>query len=236
MAEFRVGTSGYSYKAWKGTFYPEKLPQKDMLRYYSSQLGTVEINNTYYRMPKPALLQGWLAQVPASFRFVLKAPQRITHIKRLKACEDDVAYFHQVAQHLGDQRGPTLYQLPPNLKCDLPRLEALLTALPACERAAFEFRHPTWLVDEVYAALRTRGAALCVADVDEADASTPRLATAPWGYLRLRREAYSPAALTDWATWIRGQGFTEAYVFFKHEDGGAGPAFARRLTELLAAP
>jgi uncharacterized protein YecE (DUF72 family) len=236
MAEFRVGTSGYSYKEWKGTFYPEKLPQKDMLRYYSSQLGTVEINNTFYRMPKPALLQGWLGQVPTSFRFVLKAPQRITHVKRLKACEDDLTYFHAVAQHLGPQRGPTLYQLPPNLKRDVPRLEAFLAALPEGERAAFEFRHPSWLEDAVYAALRARGAALCVADVDEEGGSTPRLATAPWGYVRLRREAYSAEALADWAAWVRGQGFTEASIFFKHEDGGAGPTFARRLTELLAAP
>src|SRR5664279_3634220 len=157
-----AGTSGFSYKEWKGSFYPEDLAADAMLSYYSERLPAVEINNTFYRMPKPALLEGWAAQVPEAFRFVLKASQRITHHKRLKEAGDEVAYFFGVAATLGERLGPALFQLPPNLKKDLPRLEAFLGTIPERRRAAFEFRHASWFEEDVFEALRTRGAALCI--------------------------------------------------------------------------
>jgi len=226
-----VGTSGFSYKEWKGSFYPEDLPAEAMLRYYSERLPADEINNTFYRMPKPALLEGWAAQVPEAFRFVLKASQRITHHKRLKEAGDEVAYFFGVAATLGERLGPALFQLPPNLKKDLPRLEAFLGTIPAGRRAAFEFRHASWFEEDVFEALRSRGAALCIAE-DE-DLATPLVATADWGYLRLRRQDYSEADVAAWAERVRAQQWGEAYVFFKHEDAGAGPKLAARLQELF---
>ena len=220
-----AGTSGFSYKEWKGSFYPEDLPAEKMLTYYAERLPAVEINNTFYRMPKPALLESWAAQVPAEFRFILKASQRITHRKRLKEAGDEVAYFFQTANILGDRLGPTLIQLPPNLKKDLPRLEAFLAVLPEGARAAFEFRHASWFEDDVYAALRAKGAALCIAEDEEL--ATPLVATAPWGYLRLRRQDYDDAAVAGWADKVRAQSWSEALVFFKHEDAGSGPKLAR---------
>jgi uncharacterized protein YecE (DUF72 family) len=219
-----AGTSGFSYKEWKGSFYPEDLPAEEMLAYYSARLPAVEINNTFYRMPKPALLESWAAQVPPGFRFVLKASQRITHRKRLKEAGEEVAYFFQTAATLGDRLGPTLVQLPPNLKKDLPRLEAFLSVLPEGAKAAFEFRHASWFEDDVFAALRAKGAALCIAEDEEL--ATPLVATAPWGYLRLRRQDYDDAAVAAWAEKVRGQVWEEAYAFFKHEDAGSGPKLA----------
>ena len=227
-----AGTSGFSYKEWKGSFYPEDLPAGDMLSFYAGRLPAVEINNTFYRMPKPALLAAWAEQVPPGFRFVLKASQRITHRKRLKEAADEVAYFFQTATTLGDRLGPTLFQLPPNLKKDLPRLEAFLGVLPAGARAAFEFRHASWFEDDVFETLRRNGAALCVAEDEEL--ATPLVATAGWGYLRLRRQDYDEAAVAAWAEKVRGQSWSEAYVFFKHEDAGAGPRLAAKLLELFA--
>ena len=226
-----AGTSGFSYKEWKGSFYPEDLPAGDMLSFYAGRLPAVEINNTFYRMPKPALLAAWAEQVPPEFRFVLKASQRITHRKRLKEAADEVAYFFQTASTLGDRLGPTLFQLPPNLKKDLPRLEAFLGVLHAGARAAFEFRHASWFEDDVFEALRRNGAALCVAEDEEL--ATPLVATAGWGYLRLRRQDYDDAAVAAWAEKVRGQSWGEAYVFFKHEDAGAGPRLATKLLELF---
>jgi len=220
----RAGTSGFSYKEWKGTFYPEDLAPAGMLRYYAERLPAVEINNTFYRMPKPALLETWAAEVPADFRFVLKASQRITHHKRLKEAGEEVAYFFRVAATLGERLGPALFQLPPNLKKDLPRLEAFLGFLPEDVRAAFEFRHASWFEEDVYGALRSRGAALCIAE-DE-DLATPFVATADWGYLRLRRQDYGEADVAAWAERVRGQSWGDAYVFFKHEDAGSGPNLA----------
>ena len=219
-----AGTSGFSYKEWKGSFYPEDLPAARMLSYYAERLPAVEINNTFYRMPKPALLEGWSAEVPESFRFVLKASQRITHFRRLKEAGADVAYFFDVAAVLGDRLGPALFQLPPNLKKDLPRLEAFLATLPGGRRAAFEFRHASWFEDDVFEALRRRGAALCIAEDEEL--ATPLVPTADWGYLRLRRQDYDDAAVAAWAEKVRGQNWSEAYVFFKHEDAGSGPRLA----------
>jgi uncharacterized protein YecE (DUF72 family) len=227
-----AGTSGFSYKEWKGSFYPEDLPAEEMLSFYSGRLPAVEINNTFYRMPKPALLESWAEQVPPEFRFVLKASQRITHRKRLKEAGEEVAYFFQTASTLGERLGPSLFQLPPNLKKDLPRLEDFLAVLPAGTRAAFEFRHASWFEDDVFAALRGRGAALCIAEDEEL--ATPLVATADWGYLRLRRQDYDDAAVAAWAEKVRGQAWGEAYVFFKHEDAGSGPRLAAKLLEGFA--
>ena len=229
-----AGTSGFSYKEWKGSFYPEDLPAEEMLAYYSARLPAVEINNTFYRMPKPSMLEGWAAQVPAEFRFILKASQRITHRKRLKEAGDEVAYFFQTASTLGERLGPTLFQLPPNLKKDLPRLEAFLEVLPPRAPAAFEFRHASWFEDDVFGALRAKGAALCVAEDEEL--ATPLVATADWGYLRLRRQDYDDAAVAGWADKVRAQAWTEAFVFFKHEDAGSGPKLAAELLRRIATP
>jgi uncharacterized protein YecE (DUF72 family) len=229
----RTGTSGFSYAAWKGSFYPEDLPNARMLPYYASKLRTVEINNTFYRMPKPAVLAGWAREVPAAFSFALKASQRITHQKRLKDCAEPVEYFFRVAAELGERLGPVLFQLPPNLKQDLPRLREFLALLPDGRRCAFEFRHESWFCDETFEALRARGAALCIAEAEEL--ATPLVATSDWGYLRLRRQDYDTAALRAWAERIGAQPWREAWCFFKHEDAGIGPRLAAELTSLASA-
>jgi uncharacterized protein YecE (DUF72 family) len=226
-----VGTSGYSYKEWKGSFYPEDLPASGMLKFYAARLSTVEINNTFYRMPRSEVLAQWAEQVPDGFRFALKASQRITHQKRLKDAGDSVDYFFQVGQTLGDRMGPVLFQLPPNFKKDLSRLTDFLSLLPAGARCAFEFRHESWFDEETFAALRSRSCALCHAE-DE-DLATPDVATTDWGYLRLRRQDYGPEAVAAWAERIGKEPWTEAYVFFKHEDSGRGPALAAELTKNL---
>jgi uncharacterized protein YecE (DUF72 family) len=225
-----VGTSGYSYKEWKGTFYPKDLPDARMLAHYAQRLGTVEINNTFYRMPSKTVLERWAQEVPDGFCFVLKAAQRITHQKRLSATSaPDVSYFFDVASTLGPRLGPVLFQLPPYLKKDASRLRDFLAMLPDGPRVAFEFRHPTWFDDEVYAALRSRGAALCSSDTDESgDAGAPVIPTTAWGYLRLRRADYGDADLATWAARVRAQAWEEAFVFFKHEDEGRAPALAAR--------
>ena len=227
-----VGTSGYAYKEWKGFFYPADLPADGMLRYYGERFATVEINNTFYRMPKEKVLLDWAADVPDGFRFVLKASQKITHFKRLKEAGAEVEYFFSVAATLGERLGPALFQLPPNLKKDLPRLTTFLATVPAGARAAFEFRHASWFEDDVFEALRGAGAALCVAEDEEL--ATPLVATAPWGYLRLRRQDYDGAAVAAWAEKVRAQTWTEAYVFFKHEDAGSGPRLAGEFLRLFA--
>ncbi len=226
-----AGTSGYSYKEWKGSFYPEDLPAGEMLRYYAERLAAVEINNTFYRMPKSDVLARWAEQVPDGFRFALKASQQITHRKRLKDAADPVAYFFKVAVTLGDRMGPVLFQLPPNLKKDLARLSDFLAVLPPASRCAFEFRHGSWFEDDVYEALRGGSCALCVAE-DE-DLATPWVATTGWGYLRLRRQDYGKEDLRDRASKLLAQPWNEAYVFFKHEEGGTGPKLAEGLTRIL---
>jgi uncharacterized protein YecE (DUF72 family) len=220
-----VGTSGYSYKEWKGSFYPEKIPAKDMLRYYAERLSTVEINATFYRMPQPSMLENWKEQVPGTFRFSLKASQRITHFKRLKETDQETKYFLETAAVFGDQLGVILFQLPPNMKKDLSRLETFLTLLPRTTPAAFEFRHPTWFDDDVLDLLRSQNRPLVVSDTD--DLPTTHIdKTADWGYLRLRRVNYSEENLVEWAARIRDQNWQETFVFFKHEDEGTGPKLA----------
>src|SRR5882672_2972268 len=226
-----VGTSGYSYKEWKGNFYPEKIPAKEMLHYYSERLSTVEINATFYRMPQQSMLENWKEQVPEAFRFSLKASQRITHFKRLKETEEETKYFLETASVLGDQLGVVLFQLPPNMKKDLPRLESFLAQLPQATRAAFEFRHATWFDDDVLELLRSQKRALVVSDTD--DMPTTHIdKTADWGYLRLRRVNYSEENLAEWLGRIRDQNWDTAYVFFKHEDEGTGPKLAAQFLEL----
>src|SRR5215471_16366424 len=227
------GTSGFSYKEWKGSFYPEDLPAEEMLRYYASKLPAVEINNTFYRMPRAEMLAKWAEQVPDGFQFALKASQQITHRKRLKEAADPVEYFFKIAVTLGDRMGPVLIQLPPNLKLDLPRLTDFLEVLPPASRCAFEFRHESWFQDDVFEALRARGCALCVAEDEEL--ATPFVATTDWGYLRLRRQDYGEEDLRGRAARLLSQPWSEAYVFFKHEEGGAGPKLAERLTGILDA-
>jgi uncharacterized protein YecE (DUF72 family) len=229
--QVRIGTSGYSYAEWKGNFYPEKMAAKDMLRYYAERFPTVEINNTFYRMPTGKLLSGWAEQVPESFTFVIKASKRITHDQRLRECGELLTYLFGVTSTLGSRLGPLLFQLPPNFKKDVPRLKIFFDAMPERRRMAFEFRHASWFDDEVYETLKAQRAALCVADTGE-EPAVPLVATTDWGYLRLRREDFKDSELRDWARRIREQPWSDAYVFLKHEEEGKGPKLAARLTEL----
>ncbi len=235
-----AGTSGFSYKEWKGSFYPEKLPANKMLEFYSRRLGSVEINNTFYRLPRAEMLEKWAAQVPDDFAFVLKASRRITHMKRLKDAGDPLEYLVRTAvQGLGPRLGPILFQLPPYLRADVARLRDFLALLsegvgaPGDLRAAFEFRHASWFADDVYEALAHHGAALVTADTGEGDA--PVVATAPFGYARLRRPGYADGDLAKWAEALRRPEWRDVFVFFKHEDEGAGPRMAESFGEIWAA-
>jgi len=227
-----TGTSGFSYPAWRGRFYPEDLPARDMLSFYARVLGTVEINHTFHRLPTAALLTGWARQVPLTFRFALKAPQRITHHLRLRDAGEITLHFCKLATTLGKRLGPLLFQLPPHLRCDDERLAGFLDVLPPGIEPAFEFRSDTWFNDRTYALLEAHRAALCIADAEHL--TTPAVATAPFGYLRLRRDDYGPADLAAWAERIRAATrWKRVYVYFKHEDGSRGPALARSLGTLL---
>lgn len=230
---FRVGTSGYNYPEWKGSFYPADLPAARMLAYYAERFSTVEINATFYRMPTPKTLGVWAATVAEGFVFALKAPQRITHFARLRDVDEPVRYFCDTARTLGGKLGPLLFQLPPNFRKDLTRLADLLALLPPDLACAFEFRHESWFDDEVYERLQARGAALCIADTDKG--TTPLVATGTVGYLRLRDEGYTDRDLVRWIETVRGLGggWREAFIFFKHEESGSGPAFAKRFEALL---
>ena len=228
-----AGTSGYSYKEWLGHFYPEKLPVSEMLRYYAERFPTVEINNTFYRMPAESMLVQWSQQVPDHFAFTLKAPRRITHDNRLHDTESHVTEFLRRAGVLGTKLGVLLFQLPPYLKKDLPRLRDFLGLLPSGKRVAFEFRHDSWQDDEVYEALRGHGAILCVTDTDEGD--TPFVVTSDCGYVRLRRTHYDDNELRAWAENIATKAVAQTYVYFMHEDEALGTRFAQRLNELWAA-
>jgi len=225
-----TGTSGFSYKEWLGKFYPEKLPGEAMLRYYAERLPTVEINNTFYRMPAESMLARWTAEVPDPFEFTLKAPRRITHEKRLREAGPDVTEFLRRADTLGTKLGVILFQLPPYLKKDLPRLKDFIALIPAGRRVAFEFRNDSWQAEDVYAALRDRGAMLCVTDTEEGD--TPLVATSDWAYLRLRRTHYDDSDLRTWAERIAKQPLERIYAYFMHEDDALGTRFALRLAEL----
>jgi len=231
-----VGTSGYNYPEWKGSFYPEKLPAAKMLPYYAERLSTVEINYTYYRTPNAKVLAGWNAATPDSFRLTLKAPKRITHIARLKNCAETVQYFAQTAATLGPKLGALFFQLPPNLKQDLAVFDAFLEGLPTGVVAAFEFRHGSWLNDETYRRLEARNLALCVADSETM--ATPVVVTADHAYFRLRDEGYTPADIERWAQTIRDRTALckDVYVYFKHEEAGKGPQFARLLLDALGLP
>jgi len=227
-----VGTSGFSYPAWKGSFYPADLATPRMLSWYSRRLATVEVNNTFYRMPQPRILGTWRGEVPPGFVFAVKAPQRITHLKRLRDVDEPVAAFFRATQELGPAMGPALFQLPPQMKRDVPRLTDFLARLPPGVQAALEFRDPSWLQDDVFATLERHRAALVV---NESEALAPPLVpTAPFGYLRLRRPEYGPAELAAWAARIREQPWERAFVFFKHEDEARGPRFAVALAGLVA--
>lgn len=219
-----VGTSGYSFPEWKGSFYPKGLPTAGMLPYYAERFPTVEINNTFYRLPKESVVIDWAAAVPAGFTFSIKASQRITHHARLKDVEELMSYLLRVCTALGDKRGPTLFQLPPNMKADVGRLAAFLPLIPNRWKAAIEFRHASWLTDEVYALLRQHEVALVNAESE--DAAAPLAATASWGYLRLHKPAYLPAELDSWAAHIKAQAWEEAWVYFKHDNDTAGPELA----------
>jgi uncharacterized protein YecE (DUF72 family) len=227
-----VGTSGYSYKEWKGTFFPADLAASEMLHFYAEKFSTVEINNSFYRMPSAEVLTRWSEQVPDRFVFVLKAPRRITHQQQLHEATESVSYFWKAAGSLGPKLGPVLFQLPPFLKKDLPRLRAFLAQLPEGCRAAFEFRHSSWFDADTFEALRAARAALCLADTDEQE--PPVVATADWGYLRLRRTEYSEAQLHLWAERVRAQPWKEVYVFFKHEDEGKAPRLAAQFSPLVS--
>jgi uncharacterized protein YecE (DUF72 family) len=229
--KFHIGTSGYSYKEWKGKFYPKNLSAGEMLPFYAERFDAVEINNTFYRMPKAEVLKAWAAQVPASFIFALKSPQRITHFQRLKDAGKSVAEFVKVAGALKQKLGPVLFGLPPNFKKDVPRLSEFLRVLPKRVRAAFEFRHESWMDEEVFDLLRRRRVALCMAQAEDG-IEAPLVETADWGYLRLRMVKYSDADLKRWIKEIRRRSWKEAFVFFKHEEKATGPKFAKRFLEL----
>jgi uncharacterized protein YecE (DUF72 family) len=226
-----VGTSGYTYPTWKGSFYPEKLPAKEMLPFYGQHFRTVEINYTFHRLPAESVVQAWIDAVPAAFRFVLKGPELITHRKRLQNVDVFLANFLEMAGKLKRRLGPLLFQLPPNMKKDLPRLDAFLALLPRRLRVAFEFRHPSWFDDEVFGLLHKQRAALCIADADD-QLEVPFAVTADWGFLRLRRPDYDDAALKRWVKQVQKQAWRDAFVFFKHEDEGRGPQLAKCFLEL----
>ncbi|MHC5539038.1 DUF72 domain-containing protein [Singulisphaera rosea] len=228
-----VGTSGFSYKPWKGSFYPKDLPDKQMLRFYGECFPSVEINSTFYRMPKATVLETWAGSVPDQFQFVIKAPKLITHIRKLGEVDEHLSRLLETAEALSGRLGPLLFQLPPTLKIAPEKLRTFLKLLPTTVRAAFEFRHASWYVDEVYDILREQGAALCVADIDD-ELDIPFVSTADWGYLRLRRPDYDDAGLQEWVDRVREQGWRDAFIFFKHEDEGKGPRMARRYLELAA--
>jgi uncharacterized protein YecE (DUF72 family) len=231
MTNLLVGTSGYSYKEWKGSFYPEKLAAKDMLSYYAGRLNSVELNNTFYRMPQRTMVESWKTQVPEVFRFSVKASQRITHFKRLKEATEETKYMLDTVSVLEDRLGVVLFQLPPNMKKDLERLETFLSNLPSAVRATFEFRHPTWFDDDILELLRQHNRALCVSDTD--DLPVNRIdKTADWGYLRLRRVSYSNDELVEWKKRIKAQQWKTTFVFFKHEDEATGPKLAAEFAAL----
>lgn len=228
-----AGTSGYAFKEWKGSFYPDDVKNDAMLAYYAGRFPTVEINNTFYRLPREHVLLEWASQVPDAFTFAIKASQRITHHARLKPeCASAVEFLLRNTSTLAGRLGPILFQLPPNLKKDTPRLRAFLETLPSDRRFTIEFRHESWFEDEVYEALRERGIALCVSEQPEF--ASPVVSTATWGYARLHRLDYDDSALAVWAKRIAAQPWNDAYVFFKHDEGvGSGPpavdAFVRAL-------
>lgn len=230
--ELLTGTSGFAYDAWRGPFYPEDLPARERLRFYAGRLPAVELNNTFYRMPRRSVVESWAAAVPEDFRFAVKASRRITHHKRLRDVGEEVAYLRSVLEPLGPRLGAVLFQLPPTLRADPERLDAFLALLPEGFPAALEPRHPSWDEPALRERLAARGVAQVVADTDEAPVEA-LVRTADWGYLRLRRGDYDDAALDAWAARLGASGWGRAFAFFKHEDAGAAPALARGLRERM---
>jgi uncharacterized protein YecE (DUF72 family) len=229
-----AGASGYSFKEWKGTFYPAEVKPDGMLAFYSARLPTVEINNTFYRMPKVEMLENWARIAPAGFQFAIKASRRITHFAHLKPeSADSVSFLYRSLDALGDKRGPVLFQLPPVMKKDLPRLVAFLELLPQGHRAAFEFRNESWFADDVYDALKRVGASLCLSERED-NAAPALVETAGWGYVRLRLENYADADLEQWAGRLAATGWKEVYVYFMHEP--TAPAYAQTLMRFAGSP
>ncbi len=225
-----VGTSGYSHAEWKGSFYPERFSQKKMLEFYAQRFSTVEVNYTFRQLPTQKVIETWAEQVPHSFRFVLKAPQAISHFKRLRNAEKEIDEFLSLASILQERQGPILLQLPPNFKKDIPRLETFLKHLAGRAKVAFEFRNASWFDDETYDCLRTYSMALCSTDRD--DLPAPVLVnTATWGYVRLWDDTYTDARLRDWKKRVDSQPWDESYVFFMHEDEGISPKLAARFLD-----
>ena len=229
--KIQVGTSGYGYKEWKGIFYPEKISPGEMLRFYAERLSAVEINYTFYHMPTEKVLSSWMEQVPDGFVFALKAPQVITHRKRLKNVEEETEYFFKTLSVLDNKMGPVLFQFPKSFRADLPLLKNFLPLIPEDVPCAFEFRSPTWLAAEILDLLAENQCSLCLADTDENPAKAI-ISTAPWGYLRLRRSGYTKADLAQWLEKIRSQKWKQAFVFFKHEEEAKGPEMAMHFQEL----
>lgn len=226
-----IGTSGFQYPEWKGKFFPEDLSAAKMLGYYAERLNSTESNYSFRAIPSLKTIEKWRDGTPEGFRFSFKAPQKVTHFAKLRNCEETVAYFAQAIAPMGEKLGPVLFQLPPSFKADAVLLQEFLAQMPGTIRAAFEFRHASWFTDAIYATLKAGGAALCVAEDEEMQ--TPPVATAGFGYLRLRRLDYQPADLERWAQWIQGQAWTDAYAYCKHEETAVGPAFALDLQKRL---
>lgn len=226
-----VGTSGYGYKQWKGKFYPERISPEEMLPFYSKYLGAVEINNTFYHMPTKNVLLSWAKQVPDEFIFALKAPRVVTHFKRLKNVDEETEYLFRTLSALEGKLGPILFQFPKSSDADPPALKSFLTLIPGEISCAFEFRSPSWLDGEISDLLRERGCSLCISDTDE-NPTNEIIATASWGYLRLRRSDYRSMDLLQWRERILSQKWEKAFVFFKHEEEAKGPEMAMRFKEL----
>lgn len=226
-----VGTSGYSYKEWKGTFYPEKISASEMLEFYASRFDSVEINSTFYRMPSENMLTGWVSQVPDRFTFVLKMPRKVTHLKRLNAIQDEMDYLTRVLGVLGGKLGPMLVQLPPNFTKDIDRLQAFLDTVPPNLRMAFEFRNESWFDDDLYDVLRDRNLALVAADGEKV--TSPVEQTADWGYVRLRKDDYDGDHLKEWSARLQSVDWKQVFVFFKHEGGGVGPELATTFAQIF---
>jgi uncharacterized protein YecE (DUF72 family) len=230
-----IGTSGFQYAEWKGNFYPEDLPTGKMLPFYAERFSSTEINYTFHRIPAAKTIDNWNKVTPAKFRFALKAPQKITHWSKLRDCADTMRYFCDVVSALGEKLGPVLFQLPPNFKKDTFILADFVNGLPGGMRAAFEFRHESWFGDDVWEILKSRNVALCIAETEEF--ATPKVTTADYGYLRLRREDYARTDIERWAEFVREQSerWSDAFVYFKHEGAGIGPKLAKHIMEILAA-
>ncbi|MFL6568360.1 MAG: DUF72 domain-containing protein [Chthoniobacterales bacterium] len=232
--ELWIGTSGFQYAEWKGTFYPEDMPTSKMLSYYAERFSTTEINYSFHRIPSAKTIEGWFKATPERFKFSLKAPQKVTHWAKLRNCGDTLRYFHQVICDLEKKLGCVLFQLPPSLKKDAALLEAFLADVPDGMRCAFEFRDAAWFSDDVFELLKKKNLALCIADSEKL--STPDVATADYGYLRLRREDYQEADVARWSEAIKARNaqWSDAFVYFKHEESGIGPKLAQQMMKLLA--